>query len=107
MNKALRFFTATIFMIACFALVAGNAFGQNDSSSAQNPDPSAASPVPAEQTAPKKVWTNDDGRFHSRPSPSADASTKAAGAANKPLALPNLNPTDAGSNCRRGENCSS
>jgi hypothetical protein len=95
MNKVLRFFTATIFMIAGFALVAGNAFGQNDpSSSAQNPDPSAASPAPAKQTAPKKVWTNDDGRFHARPSPSADTSTKAAGAANKPK--PNNNGKNAG-----------
>jgi len=95
MNQALRFFTATIFMIAGFTLVAGNAFGQSDSSSsAQNPDQSAASPAPAEQTAQKKVWTNDDGRFHSRPSSSADASTKTAGAANKPK--PNNNGKNAG-----------
>jgi len=96
MNKVLRFFTATIFMIAGFTLVAANAFGQNDpSSSAQNPDQSAASPAPSEQTAPKKVWTNDDGRFHSRTSQTADPNTKATGAANKPK--PNNNGKNAGS----------
>jgi len=85
MNKALRFFTAALFVITCFTVVTGIAQAQNDSSSpAQNPDQSAASPAPAEQTAPKKVWTNDDGRFHSRPSPSPDTSTKPAGATNKP-----------------------
>src|SRR3984957_8049786 len=95
MNKVLRFFTAAIFMIAGFMLAAGNAFGQNDSSSsAQNPDQSSASPAPAEQTATKKVWTNDDGRFHSPPSPSANASTKPAGTANKPK--PNSNGKNAG-----------
>src|ERR1700722_1678461 len=95
MNKVLRFFTTTIFMIAGFTLVAGNAQAQNNSSSsAQNPDPSAASPVPAEQTAPKKVWTNDDGRFHSRSSPAADASKKPAGTAKKPK--PNNNGKNAG-----------
>ncbi len=95
MNRALRFFTAAIFMIAVFTLAAASAFGQNDSSSsAQNPDTSAASPAPSDQTAPKKVWTNDDGRFHSPPSPSANASTKPAGAANKPK--PNNNGKNAG-----------
>jgi hypothetical protein len=95
MNKALRFFTASIFIIAGFTLFSGNAFGQNDSSpSAQNPDQSATSPAPAEQPAPKKVWTNDDGRFHSRSSPPADASTKPAGTVNKPK--PNNSAKNAG-----------
>jgi hypothetical protein len=95
MNKALRFFTASILIIAGLTLFSGDAFGQNDSSSsAQNSDQSANSPAPAEQTAPKKVWTNDDGRFHPRPSTSADASTKSAGTANKPK--PNNNGKSAG-----------
>ena len=81
----LRFFAHSSYLFICMLLVACTARAQNDaSSSAQNPDQSAASPAAAEQTAPKKVWTNDDGRFHSRPSPSADASTKPAGTANKP-----------------------
>jgi hypothetical protein len=96
MNKALRLCSAALFVISGFTLAAASALAQNDSSSsAQNPDQSAASPTPSEQTAPKKVWTNDDGRFHSRPSPSADASTKTAGAASKPK--PNNNGKNAGS----------
>lgn len=83
--QGLRFFAIFSLPFTCMLFVACAARAQNDSSSSgQNPDQSAASPAPAEQAAPKKVWTNDDGRFHSRPSPSADASTKPAGTANKP-----------------------
>jgi hypothetical protein len=84
MNKALRFFTATIFVIAGFNIVAGSARAQNDSSAPAPSSTQSPSSAIATQPADKKVWTNDDGRFHSPPSPSANASTKPAGAANKP-----------------------
>jgi hypothetical protein len=84
MNKALRFFTATIFVIAGFNIVAGSARAQNDSSAPAPSSTQSPSSTTATQPADKKVWTNDDGRFHSPPSPSANASTKPAGAANKP-----------------------
>jgi len=84
MNKALRFFTATIFVIAGFNIVAGSARAQNDSSAPAPSSTQSPSSATATQPADKKVWTNDDGRFHSPPSPSANASTKPAGAANKP-----------------------
>ena len=84
MNKALRFFTATIFVIAGFNIVAGSARAQNDSSAPAPSSTQSPSSATATQPAEKKVWTNDDGRFHSPPSPSANASTKPAGAANKP-----------------------
>src|ERR1700689_3627941 len=84
MNKALRFFTASIVIIAGFTLFSGNARARNDSSVPAANSTQPASPAPGTPPADKKVWTNDDGRFHSRPSPSADANTKAAGTANKP-----------------------
>jgi hypothetical protein len=94
MKKALRFFTATIFVIAGFTLVAGSARAQNDSSAPAPSSTQSASSATATQPADKKVWTNDDGRFHSPASPSANASTKAAGAVNKPK--PNNNGKNAG-----------
>jgi len=84
MNKVLRLFTATIFIIAGFNIVAGSALAQNDSSAPAPSLTQSPSSTTATQPADKKVWTNDDGRFHSPPSPSANASTKPAGAANKP-----------------------
>ena len=84
MNKVLRLFTATIFIIAGFNIVAGSALAQNDSSAPAPSSTQSPSSTTATQPADKKVWTNDDGRFHSPPSPSANASTKPAGAANKP-----------------------
>jgi len=84
MNKALRFFTATIFVIAGFNIVAGSARAQNDSSAPAPSSTQSPSSATATQPADKKVWTNDDGRFHSPPSPSANPSTKPAGTANKP-----------------------
>ena len=94
MNKALRFFTATIFRITGFMLFAGNAQAQNDSSAPAPSSTQSPSSATATQPADKKVWTNDDGRFHSRSSPSADATAKPAGAANKPK--PNNNGKNAG-----------
>jgi hypothetical protein len=94
MNQALRFFTATIFVIAGFTLVAGSARAQNDSSAPAPSSTQSPSSATTTQPADKKVWTNDDGRFHSRSSPTADASTKPAGAANKPK--PNNNGKNAG-----------
>jgi hypothetical protein len=84
MNKTLRFFTATIFVTAGFNIVAGSARAQNDSSAPAPSSTQSPSSAIATQPADKKVWTNDDCRFHSPPSPSANASTKPAGAANKP-----------------------
>jgi hypothetical protein len=94
MNKALRFFTAALFVITGFMLSAGNARAQNDLSAPAPSSTQSPSSATATQPADKKVWTNDDGRFHSPPSPSANASTKPAGAANKPK--PNNNGKNAG-----------
>jgi hypothetical protein len=82
--RGLRFFAIATFLFAGMSFVAGNARAQNDSaSSSQNPSQPAASPAPADQTPSKKVWTNDDGRFHSGPA----ASTPAVSAKpNKPRA---------------------
>jgi len=94
MNKALRFFTAALFVITGFMLSAGNARAQNDSSASAPSSTQSPSSATATQPADKKVWTNDDGRFHSPPSPTANASTKATGTANKPK--PNNNGKNAG-----------
>jgi len=94
MNKVLRFSTATLFVIAGLTFVAGNARAQNDSPGPAPSSTQSASSATATQPTDKKVWTNDDGRFHSRPSASADSSTRAAGAANKPR--PNNNGKNAG-----------
>lgn len=95
MNKALRFFTATLFVIAGLTFVAANARAQNDSSAPAPSSTQSASSATATQPTDKKVWTNDDGRFHSRSSSTADATTKPAGTANKPK--PNNNGKNAGS----------
>jgi len=83
--RGLRFFAIATFLFAGMSLVAGTARAQNDSaSSSQNPSQPAASPAPADQTPSKKVWTNDDGRFHSGPAASAPAvSAKPASTTNK------------------------
>ncbi len=93
--RGLRFFAIATFIFSGISLAADSALAQTDSaSSAQNPSQPAVSPTPAEQTPPKKIWTNDDGEFHSRPSSSADAGTKPASTAKKPK--PNNNGKNAG-----------
>jgi hypothetical protein len=87
MNKALRHFTATIFMIAGFTLFAGNARAQNDSSAPAPSSIQSASSVPATQSTDKKVWTNDDFKSvqpRDDASPSSNANTKPAGGVRKP-----------------------
>jgi hypothetical protein len=89
MNKVLGFFTAAFFVITGFTLFAGNARAQQDSSAPAPSSTQSPSSATATQPADKKVWTNDDGRFHSPSSPSANASTKPAGTANKPKPINN------------------
>jgi hypothetical protein len=89
MNKVLGFFTAAFFVITGFTLFAGNARAQQDSSAPAPSPTQSPSSATATQPADKKVWTNDDGRFHSPSSPSANASTKPAGTANKPKPINN------------------
>jgi hypothetical protein len=89
MNKVLGFFTAAFFVITGFTLFAGNARAQQDSSTPAPSSTQSPSSATATQPADKKVWTNDDGRFHSPSSPSANASTKPAGTANKPKPINN------------------
>lgn len=84
--RGLRFFAISTFLFTCALSAACAAEAQNDSaSSSQNPGQSAATPAPADPTPAKKVWTNDDGRFHSGPAaPSSAVNAKPAGTANKP-----------------------
>ena len=86
MNRALKFFAATIFAIICLALIPARARAQNDPAvPAQNPGTPGSS-VAASQTQEKKVWTNDNlgSQPHREVSSSPNSNTKPPSAVNQP-----------------------
>jgi hypothetical protein len=86
MNRALRFFAATLFATSCVSFTATTARAQSDSAvPSQNPGTAGSSDA-GSQAPEKKVWTNDDFSSHPRrdASSSPNSNSKTANTANKP-----------------------
>ncbi len=85
MNRALRFFAATIFTTSLVSFTAASARAQNDSAVPAQDSGTASSSDAGAQPPEKKVWTNDDFNSHPRrdSSSSPNSNSKPANTANK------------------------